>query len=333
MAHCRERHSGTDQKRRAIIARALWAVMCLLPSAVSYAQTGYNPYVSSRGASFATGGHSLLNSPAEAVPVPLPQQAWEPVDLPFGWRALPEGLLYRGYAAGVKEPKLSAVWLNDPDRGLIWETALGGRVGISRIGDPDGPYGAAQLDLEGGVFARVDPEENSDLDAADFRFGAFMTQRRGPWSTKVGYYHISSHVGDEFMLKHPRFRRRNYVRDSFLAGAAYDVTRDVRVYGEFGYAIGHEGGALPLEFQFGTEFNPLPRSEAWGAPFAAINGHIREDFDYSSSVNVLAGWQWRGRKTNRVLRAGLQYYNGPSLQYSFTDLHEELFGGGLWVEY
>ena len=306
------------------------------------AQPGVDPYQSGRFAHPATSGHAGTgvewvydeqhepSLPTHETPF---LESGPALDWTEGLRVMPGGLLYRSYVAGVKEPKFSAVWLNDPDHGLIWETSLGGRIGVLRYGDPNSPAGAWQLDLEGAVFARVDPEENSDLEAADFRIGALLTGRSGPWAGKVGYYHVSSHLGDEFLLKHPMFPRLNYVRDSLLLGTSYDVARDLRIYTEMGYAVGHEGGALPLEFQAGAEFNPVPRDEFIGAPFAAINGHVREDFDYTSSLNLIAGWQWRGRRSNQTYRVGVQYYSGPSLQYSFVNQHEELLGFGLWVDY
>jgi len=39
--------------------------------------------------------------------------------------------------------------------------------------------------------------------ATDFRFGVPLTYGEGPWRTKFGFYHLSSHVGDEYLLKNP----------------------------------------------------------------------------------------------------------------------------------
>ncbi len=361
MTDCDKHPSGTGHKQRRFLVSALWlaALLCLacplpaqtplpaadpfqgdppleatnVPESFSTFETPpieLNPFEQAlRPVGVETGRHSLS----------LTHSPWQPnVFQPSsrtdsGWEILPPGLLYRAYLAGVKEPRFSAVWLTERKRGLIWETTLGGRVGIFRVGNPNAPDGATQFDLEGAAFARVDPEENSDLEAVDFRVGLFVTRRTGPWATKIGYYHVSSHIGDEFLLRNPGFPRKNYVRDSFLSGISYDMTPDIRLYGELGYALSYEGGALPLEFQFGAEYSPMLTPELRGAPYAAINGHVREDFGYSGSINIHAGWQWKGRNTKRRFRIGVQYYSGPSLQYSFTNLHEELLGGGIWLEY
>lgn len=252
------------------------------------------------------------------------------------WQLLPNGLLYKTYLAGEKEPRMQFVRVYDRVSKQSYDDAvLGGRLGILRHGtkgaiDPQG----FQLDLEGAVFARVMPEEDSTpLAGSDYRAGLYGTWRNDRLSYRFGYYHISSHVGDEYQIANPGFVRANYVRDSALAGLAYETTLTSRIYGEMGYAVGHEGGAEPLEFQYGAEYTPVARTVATGAPFVAVNRHLREDFDFAGSWNIAAGWGWMGPQTGRRLRLGVNYYRGPSLQWVFLDQREELVGGGVWIDF
>ena len=187
--------------------------------------------------------------------------------------------------------------------------------------------------MEGAAFPRIDPVLRSEKDSVDFRAGVLWTWRRGPTAVKAGFYHLSSHIGDEYLLRNPTFPRIEYVRDSLIAGAIHNLTDDVAVYGEIGYAVGAQGGAKALEFQCGAEYNPAEPNGTQGMPYAAINAHLLEDFDFSGYVNVVAGWQWRGDCSGRVFRAGFQYYQGTSLQRQFYDKHEELLGLGLWFDY
>ncbi len=247
---------------------------------------------------------------------------------------LPNGLLYKPYLAGEKEPRFAAVWLYEKGRGWIWETAMGGRFGFLRYGtagahSPEG----WQLDLEGAAFPRIDPIEGSEMDAVDFRAGILSTWRSGPIAIKAGYYHISSHVGDEYLLRNPAFPRIEYVRDSLICGMTYDLNDDLTVYGEVGYAVGHIGGAEPLELQFGFQYSPAAANGWCGSPFAAINGHLREEFGFGGNINIVVGRQWRGPETNHLFRAGFMYFNGKSLQYEFFDKHEELLGAGVWYDF
>lgn len=245
----------------------------------------------------------------------------------------PSGLMYRSYVAGEREPRISGLWLVEKERGLVLETALGGRAGLLRYGTagPFQPQGF-QLDLEGAGLARVDPEEKSDLEGTDYRFGCVGTWQYSPWAFKAGYYHLSSHMGDEFLLRTGTTTRRNYVRDALIFGARYDYTDDINLYGEIAYAANHNGGAEPLELQFGAEYNPKYPTGFHGSPVVAVNGHLREEFDFGGSVNVVWGWQWKG-ETGSAFRVGMQYYNGPSIQWSFFDQHEEFVGGGIWFDF
>jgi len=251
-------------------------------------------------------------------------------------QVLPPGLLYRSYLAGEKEPRMMWSALYDLKRGrTIWETALGGRVGLLRYGTGGAikPQGY-QLDLEGAVFARLIPAEPSTmLEGADFRFGLLNTWRRDRLAVKWGYYHVSAHLGDEFLLVNPDFDRVNYVRDAAIVGLTADVITDTQVYGEVANAAGSQGGAKPWEFQLGTQYVPSSRIGSLGSPYLAANTYLREDFGFRGGLNLIAGWNWFGEKTGERMRVGMQYYRGPSLQYSFFDRRERLIGGGVWFDY
>lgn len=252
------------------------------------------------------------------------------------YQILPKGLMYRSYLAADREPRMQFLHLYDTrSKQIVWDAVLGGRVGLLRYGTV-GPARTEvfQLDLEGAVFARVLPSEPSSmLTGSDYRVGMFGTWKFDRTAWKAGFYHLSSHVGDEYQLAHPLFQRINYVRDSLLTGISYDLSDISRIYGEIGYAIGVQDGAKPLELQAGFEYTPIARSSLRGAPFCAINGHFREEFDLGCGVNLASGWGWHGRETGHRLRIGLNYYNGPSLQYEFFDQWENLVGGGIWFDY
>jgi hypothetical protein len=248
---------------------------------------------------------------------------------------LPVGLLFQPYLAGEKEPRFALQTLYETGRGWIWEASLGSRIGILRFGEP-GPFSRKgwQIDLEGAAMPRLDLQQQEDVDAIDFRFGVPLTYRNESFSWKVGYYHISSHLGDELILREPTIPRINYVRESVVFAVSQDLSDSTRIYGEIGYAFSRNGGARPLELQFGMEYGAQrPLENRIDSPFAALNVHLREDFDMGGSVNMVAGWQWRGLQTNHLFRVGVQYYRGRSLQYEFFDRHEELVGFGTWLDF
>lgn len=260
-------------------------------------------------------------------------QPYETEQEPWRLQLMPKGLIYRSYMAGVKESGFRSVWNHDENLGWIWDISLGGRAGILRWGTPGGyfPQGY-QLDIEGASLLRLDPEDQRDLVAADFRFGIPLTYGRGRWQTKIAYYHLSSHLGDEYMLKHPLEPRVNYAGDSMVFGLSFYPKEYLRLYGETAYAFFRDIKE-PWEFQFGFDLTPYWSRGLRGAPFVAMNGLIRQEVDYSGHWVVQAGWQWRGQPGSGIFRMGVQYFSGKSELFEFFDRDENKVGIGLWYDF
>ncbi len=251
------------------------------------------------------------------------------------WQLLPAGLLYRSYLAGTREPRLGTTWQYQRHDGWQWDSTLGARVGVLRFGSLDDAWPeGVQLDAEGAAFPRLNMEEHRDVDNVDFRFGFPLTFRRGRWETKLAYAHYCSHLGDEYVLRHPGSlaQRLNYVRDSVVAGLGFRPVPSVRFYSEADWAFETDGGAKPWHFQFGAEYSPIHTVALGGAPFAAVNCRLREEVDYSGSFVAQAGWQWRGR-SGQLFRLGAHYFNGKSDQGQFYNAFEEQIGAGLWYDF
>ena len=149
--------------------------------------------------------------------------------------------------------------------------------------------------------------------------------------TKLGYYHLSSHVGDEFLLKNPMHQRLNFARDVILVGHSIYITDWLRIYGEAGWAF-FTDVSEPWEFQVGFDYAPLFPTGLCGAPFVSGNVHLREEVDFGGNVSIQTGWAWRGASSGRLIRVGVHYYNGKSSQYSFFDEHEQQIGFGVWYD-
>jgi Protein of unknown function (DUF1207) len=249
------------------------------------------------------------------------------------WQLLPDGIIYRAYLANPKESRLGTQIFSSQGDGAFWDSTLGGRMGLLRFGtaDPSWPQGW-QLDVEGSAQVRLDPDENLDLRSVDFRAGAPLTYGYGRHRIKLAYYHLSSHLGDEFLAAHPTFTHVNFTREVLSLGYAYFVTENLRLYGEAGWAF-HSDVSENWEFLFGLEYAPARPTGLRGAPFFAVHGHLREELNYSGNFVVQAGWAWRGDRSSHLLRTGLHYYNGLSDQYSFFRNFEQQIGAGVWYDF
>jgi hypothetical protein len=252
---------------------------------------------------------------------------------PYRWQLLPNSLIYRSYLASTKESRMYGGVDHARNDSTLWNATTGARVGILRYGTydyilPDG----FQLDVEGSAQVRLDVPEDVDVRSVDFRAGVPLTFGWGAHRLKFGYYHISSHLGDEFLLKNIDYPRLNFARDVLMLGYSYYATPNLRLYGEAGWAF-YEDVSEPWEFQFGVDYAPQQRTGCWGAPFFAVNAHIRQELDFSGNLTAQVGWAWRADHSAHLLRVGFQYFNGLSNQYSFAFDHEETFGFGVWYDF
>ena len=252
---------------------------------------------------------------------------------PEGFWLLPQGLIYRSYLAGPKEPRMAATIVRIQEDSSIMDGTAGARVALFRIGtkDPIRPRGF-EMDVEGAAMVRLDLEEEVDVRSTDYRAGVPFTWGDDRHQWKFAYYHISSHLGDEFLIKNPDFPEFFQVRDALVLGYSHYVTDWLRLYAEAGWAF-KSHASEPWEFQFGLDYAPRVRTGLQGAPFFAINGLVRQEIDFSGGLNVQTGWAWRSDMTAHLLRFGLQYYNGASPQFAFLPYNEEQFGIGLWYDF
>lgn len=254
-----------------------------------------------------------------------PSQYWQ-------WQVLPAGVMYRSYMAGVRESRIALHTIN-LDSSLYWDATLGGRAAILRYGtnDPFHPQGW-EIGVEGAGIVRLNWDEERDLDSSDFRFGVPLSYATGNWQFKFGYYHLSSHLGDEFIARNPGADRDNYVRDALVLGASYYVVPALRLYGETSWAFYTGGRAEPWEFQFGAEYAQPGPTGSYGTPFLAVNAHLHEETNYSGNFTAQTGWLWRG-ETGSTMRIGVHYLNGASSQYQFVNNSEQQIGLGLWYDF
>lgn len=249
------------------------------------------------------------------------------------WKFLPQGFLYHTYWASTAEPRLSTRAVKDLGGHSSLDSQVGGRFGIVRYGNPDAEEGF-QIDLLAGANLRQNLD-TSDLDmtGTDYRYDIPLTYRLGPHAWKFGFYHVSSHMGDEFLQHNPSASRIDYYRDSLYLGYSYFIIPELRLYGELDYAFSRDYSE-PWHIQFGFDWGPVRPTGIRGAPFMALNVHLRQELDFGGNVSMQAGWAWKGEGLAAgTLRTGLHYYNGGSPQYSFYRESEQQIGWGLWYDY
>ena len=251
----------------------------------------------------------------------------------WDWVLLPTSIIYRSYLAGAKESRYGAQIIHENDHYALWDATLGTRVGLLRYGNQSvfNPEGF-QIDAEGSAQVRLDIRNNVDVQAVDFRGGVPLTYGIGPHRFKFGYYHLSSHLGDEFLIHNPGYNRLNFARDVLISGYSYFWTDKLRLYAEVGWAF-YTDVTEPWEFQFGVDWAPQRPTGIRGEPFFAVNVHLREELNFSGNFTAQIGWAWVGNQNAHMLRMGLHYFNGGSSEFSFYKENEQQIGLGVWYDF
>jgi hypothetical protein len=246
------------------------------------------------------------------------------------WEILPQGLIYRSYLAGVKEPRMYLGIVGVVNEAWFVDMTVGGRFGLVRYGNGSeiSPEGF-QFDIETAAMGRLDVRQDVDLSSGDLRIGGVLSHRMGDARVKLGYYHLSSHVGDEYLIAHPGFDRINYSREALVLGFEYFITSAVMPYVEVEWGTRVDGGSEPWEFQLGVDVSP---AHGGLAPFFAVNGYLRQEVDFSGNFVMQAGMQYR-RAWGQRIRAGGQYLTGTDPQFSFFQNSETQAGIGLWYDF
>lgn len=252
----------------------------------------------------------------------------------YHWEFLPRETLYPFYLADPKASRMAGTLMGASNDNTLLDGTLGGRFGIVRyVNDTRGPFRRGmQLDFEGAAQVRLDLGNDHDVRSVDFRAGIPLSFSFGRFQTRMGYYHLSSHVGDEFLLRNPGFNRLNYSRDVLFLGGAYWLDEATRIYGEAGWAF-YSDVSQPWEFVFGIEEAPRFATGIHGAPFYAVNVRLREEVDFGGGLTAQIGWAWRSGFDTGLLRVGFHYFNGKSNQFSFYNDHEQQYGLGLWYDF
>lgn len=263
--------------------------------------------------------------------LPRTDEAWS-------WQWLPLGILYRSYFASNRESRIGAEIIHESKEDFnYWDPTLGGRFGIVRYGNTNRLYPEGfQIDLECAVLARLTVDHKRDVWGSDYRVGIPLTYRSGNFEWKFGYYHISSHMGDEWMVEHyeetGELYRINYVRDCIMFGMAYRPDANWRFFVGGDFAAGTDGGAKPWIFELGCEYSPMMLPNFAGSPFLALYLRWKEENDYDTYVAFETGWQWKTLYQS-TFRGGLYLMSGDADQYQFYNRRENQVGFGVWYDF
>jgi hypothetical protein len=154
-----------------------------------------------------------------------------------------EPLFETPIATTTKEVASSASFRNHINNDIAYTgfVSIGDTVPIYRWFDLFQEGSSFEIGVGGAVWANFDLEDiSTDLINADYLFQIPFTYSIKNWSYRFRIYHISSHLGDEFMVRNPDIERKNpsFEAIEYLTSLQYDSK--LRLYNGFGLIIGDD---------------------------------------------------------------------------------------------
>lgn len=243
---------------------------------------------------------------------------------------LPEDpCLYRTMIADPREPTYSVGWrFNDQVfvKNVI-DISFDDSLPIYRWCHIFRWGGDLQIDLQGALWAIFDPlHDSSPLLNADYYVGIPICYAFDNWEFRFRVFHISSHIGDEFLLNHPDFDRRNASAEYIDFFASNDLTDEIRLYAGAQYTIAQDDEFKCARFmpQAGTEIRVRClgytdyRRQLYGEPFLAMHWRWNSNFKRHVDMTYVLGYEWgKTCGLERKVRLYLQYHDGYSFEGQF----------------
>ena len=209
------------------------------------------------------------------------------------------------------------------------EVAVGHYYGIYRWALPK-DIGAMQLNIGGGIFPRFNFSENKDLQAVDFYANVPLDIRIDKWSGRFMLYHVSSHLGDDYIRETGQLGTNNSW-NSFRSLLSYDANSGLRLYGGYTYHLQvhpAEQGLRAYQSGFEVRFNIFGNSNAQAYWANDLQWWERTDYkaQFNSQIGIKTGLK---PKDGRGIYYFLEYTTGPEYYGQFFRQEETRVTLGL----
>jgi hypothetical protein len=194
--------------------------------------------------------------------------------------------------------------------------------------------GDMQIGIEAGVWAvfdfthhpKGDNGDTCELVNTDYFVGVPLTYAVDRWAYRLRIYHISGHLGDEFLVDHPRFlrKRKNPSYEAIDFFGSYQLSSGIRLYAGPGVVV-HSDNSFkikPLYIQYGTELRAFGRKfyfhRLYGTPFFAMHLENWQQHHWSLDSTFKLGYEWsKLQGVGRKVRIYIDYHQGFSYEGQF----------------
>ncbi len=194
-----------------------------------------------------------------------------------------------------------------------------------------GGHGDLQIGIESGIWSVFDldppkPRLNAGtaLVNTDFYVGIPLAYAFDAWSFRFRLYHLSSHLGDEFLVNNPGYVRKNPSFEAIDLFASYQLLGSLRLYGGIG-GILHSDPSFrlkPMYLEYGGEYRFLGRKfhkqKLYGTFFTAAHFRSYQYLHFDFDGTFMLGYEFsKLQGIGRKFRMFAEYHKGFSLEGQF----------------
>ncbi|MBX9924079.1 MAG: DUF1207 domain-containing protein [Rhabdochlamydiaceae bacterium] len=211
--------------------------------------------------------------------------------------------------------------------------ALGDDFPFFRWRDVGPWHGALQIGIQGGIWSVFNfhdvphkNDETCELVNTDYFGGIPLTYACDRWSFRLKVYHISSHLGDEFICNHPEYvyLRKNPSYEALEFLSSYQLSGSLRTYFGPGFIL-HSDKSFPMDTfyaKYGVELRILGHKlyyhQLYGTPFLAIHMENWQVRDWNLDLFLKLGYELSKLSgLGRKMRIYLDYHHGYSYEGQF----------------
>lgn len=211
--------------------------------------------------------------------------------------------------------------------------ALGDDFPIFRWRDVFRWHGDLQIDISAGVWAvfnfhHVDHSRGDmcELFNTDYLLGIPLTYAIDRWSFRLRLYHISGHLGDEYICNHKSVcdDRKNPSFEALDFITQFQVTPSWRLYAGPGVVLHSDKNfkLKPLYIEYGFEVRmggkKLYYHKLYGTPFLAVFIDNWQQRHWDFDLNIMTGYELsKLQGVGRKLRLFAAYHHGFSWEGQF----------------
>ena len=190
----------------------------------------------------------------------------------------------------------------------------------------EGARSSWEIGLRPGIVARFKVRDTQLLlKAADFRIGIPLSYRRGNWSTRVEYFHTSSHRGADFASAQPA-PNFSYSREVLQALVAYGSAGHWRVYAGPSVLLRTRPALGRMSFEAGSEWFPKSLTRTHARFYLAEDFETQQEVGWNVNTSIQPGVLFTDRRAEPVARLAGWFYRGQSPFGQFFRQRETIGG-------